>query len=50
MLWKLVGILLAMWLVLLTAQIRLGGWSHALFVAVILLGVAQIMRGERPAG
>ena len=50
MLWKLVGILLAIWLVLLTAQIRLGGWSHALFVAVILLGVAQIMRGERPVG
>lgn len=50
MLWKLVGVLLAIWLVLLTAQIRLGGWSHSFFVAVILIGVFQVMRGEKPAG
>jgi hypothetical protein len=50
MLWKLVALLLVTWLVLLTAQIRLGGWSHALFLAVILLGVFEIMRGRRPAG
>ena len=49
-LWKLTGVLLAIWLVLLTAQVRLGGWSHGFFVAVILIGVVQIMRGERPAG
>ncbi|MCU1330794.1 MAG: hypothetical protein JWN34_6164 [Bryobacterales bacterium] len=50
MLWKLVALLLVTWLVLLTAKIRLGGWSHALFLAVILLGVFEIMRGRRPAG
>jgi hypothetical protein len=50
MLWKLVGLLLITWLILLTAQIRLGGWSHALFLAVIVLGVFEIMRGKRPAG
>jgi hypothetical protein len=50
MLWKLAVVLLLLWLVLLTAQIRLGGWSHSLFVAVILIGVVQILRGEKPAG
>jgi hypothetical protein len=50
MLWKLAGSLLALWLVLLTAQVRLGGWSHSLFAAVILIGVFEIMRGNRPAG
>ena len=50
MLWKVVGVLLVIWLVLLTAQIRLGGWSHALFVGVIAIGLIEILRGRRPAG
>ena len=50
MLWKLAGVLLVVWLVLLTAQIRLGGWSHALFALVVMIGVFQILRGRKPAG
>ena len=50
MLWNLAGILLVIWLVLLTAQIRLGGWSHGFFLLVVLIGVFQILRGEKPAG
>ena len=50
MLWKLVVILLAFWLVLLTARIHLNGWEHALFLAVVLLGVFEIIRGKRPVG
>lgn len=50
MLWKVAVALLLLWLVLLTAEIRLGGWSHSLFIAVILIGVVQILRGEKPAG
>lgn len=50
MLWKILGVLLILWLILLTAQIRLGGWTHGLFVLVILIGVVEILRGRRPAG
>ena len=50
MLWKLVGILLLIWLVLLTAQVRLGGWIHGLFVLVIFIGLIEILRGRKPAG
>ena len=50
MLWKLVVILLAIWLVFLTARIHLSGWEHAFFLAAVLLGVFEIMRGKRPAG
>ncbi len=50
MLWKLVGFLLVIWLVLLTTRIRLNGWSHAPFAAVVAIGVFEIMRGKRPVG
>jgi hypothetical protein len=50
MLWKLAALMLGIWLILLTAQIRLGGWSHAFFLLVVVIGVFQILRGEKPAG
>jgi len=47
MLWTVFVILLVAWLILLVAQVTLGGAIHILFVAALAIGLAQIISGRQ---